>query len=560
MDLWTGLLDILILLSSAMVLGSLCERLKQSPLLGYLLAGTLLGPNALDLLPSHAAVATIAELGVALLLFTIGLEFSWRTLRSIGPVALGGGSLQVLLTAALTTAVCSTLGLSVQTSLAIGAMVALSSTAAVVRLLANRAELDAVHGRNAVGMLLLQDIAVVPIMLVIGASSDGGSAAQLGLAMGRAVGLAVLLVVALGLLLNFGLPLILSARIAARNRDLPILLATAVAAGAAWASHALGFSPILGAFLAGMLLAESPYATQIRADIGPLKTLFVTLFFSSIGMLSNPSWVAGNWPILALVVTAVVVGKATITAFVVRLFGSPLGQAVATGVVLAQVGEFSLVIAAVAQEGDLIGGRLFDLTVATLMATLFLTPFLIATAPRVARIVGRFSTPAEVTGTGPSGGVAQVASSTGHLVIVGFGPAGQRVAEMMMGEPDLPIVVVELTPRTAEYAAAYGLKTYLGDATRDEVLEHLNIRSAAAIVVTLPDPRTARQVVQQVRALAPNVLVVVRSRYHVHRWQLDVAGADAVVDEENEVGMRIAAEIRQRLREADRPNRTVVRS
>ncbi|UCG85510.1 MAG: cation:proton antiporter [Gemmatimonadota bacterium] len=555
MDLWTGLLDILILLSAAMVLGSLCERLRQSPLLGYLLAGTLLGPNALDLLPSHTAVSTIAELGVALLLFTIGLEFSWRTLRAVGPVALGGGSLQVGLTSILTTVVCLMLGLGLPAAIAVGAMIALSSTAAIVRLLANRAELDAVHGRNAVGILLLQDIAVVPIMLVIAALSDGGSTAQLGLAVARTIGMAVLLVVALRLLLNYGLPLILSARIAALNRDLPILLAVAIAAGAAWASHTLGFSPILGAFLAGMLLAESPYATQIRADIVPLRTLFVTLFFSSIGMLANPAWVAENWPVLAAVVAAVVIGKAALTAGVVWLFHSPPSQSVATGVVLAQVGEFSLVVAGVARDGNLIDVGLFDLIVATLMVTLFLTPFLVALAPRLAMMVGRLSTPARVT-AGSAGDEPAQPGISGHLVIVGFGPAGQRVAEVMMGEPDLPIVVVELTPRTAEQAVAYGLKTYLGDATRGEVLEHVDIRNAVAVVLTVPDPSTARQVVQQVRALAPDTCIIVRSRYHVHRWQLDVAGAHAVVDEENEVGVRIAAEVRQRLGELRRPKRS----
>ena len=556
MDLWTGLLDILILLTAAMVLGSLCERFKQSPLLGYLLAGTLLGPNAFDLLPSHTAVAAIAELGVALLLFTIGLEFSWRTLRAVGPIALGGGTLQVAVTGTLTTAVCLLLGLGGRAAIAVGAMIALSSTAAVVRLLANRAELDAVHGRNAVGILLLQDIAVVPIMLVIAALSGGGSAAQLGWAAGRAIALAILLIVALRLLLNYGLPLVLSTRIAARNRDLPILLAVAVAAGAAWVSHALGFSPILGAFLAGMLLAESPYATQIRADIVPLRTLFVTLFFSSIGMLSNPAWVAGNWPMLAAVVAAVVIGKATITASVARLFRSPPGQSVATGVVLAQVGEFSLVVAAVAREGNLIEAGQFELIVATLMVTLFLTPFLIDLAPRLATIIGRLSTPVDIMTKELGEAPAQPESVCGHLVIVGFGPAGQRVAEVLMGEPGLPIAVVELTPRTAEQAVAYGLKTYLGDATRDEVLEHLNIRSAAAVVVTLPDPRAARQVVQQVRALAPETFIIVRSRYHVHRWQLDVAGAHVVVDEENEVGVRIAAEVRRRLRELGQQGRS----
>jgi CPA2 family monovalent cation:H+ antiporter-2 len=266
-------------------------------------------------------------------------------------------------------------------------------------------------------------------------------------------------------------------------------------------------------------------------------------------MLSNPAWVADNWPTLAAVAAAVVIGKTVITAGVVRLFRSPPGQSLATGVVLAQVGEFSLVVAEVAREGNLIAVGLFDLIVATLMVTLFLTPFLIASAPRLAMIVGRISASTDVETERVGMRPDRLDSIRDHLVIVGFGPAGQRVAEVILGEPDLPIVVVELTPRTAEQAVAYGLEVYLGDATRDEVLEHLNIRNAAAVVVTLPDPRTARQVVQQVRALAPDTFIIVRSRYHVHRWQLDVAGAHAVVDEENEVGVRMAAEVTRRLRD-----------
>jgi CPA2 family monovalent cation:H+ antiporter-2 len=552
MDLWTALLDILILLAAAMLLGGLFERLKQSPLLGYLLAGTLLGPNALDLLPSHAAVATIAELGVTLLLFTIGLEFSWRTLRSIGPVAVGGGTLQVSLTAVLTAAVCLAVGLDSLTAVVVGCMIALSSTAAVVRLLANRAELDAVHGRNAVGILLLQDVAVVPIMLIVAALTTGGSSAEVGFAIVRAVGLAGLLVVGLNLFFNYLLPLLLSSETATRNRDLPILLAIVTAVGAAWLSHWAGFSPVLGSFIAGMLLAESPYATQIRADIVPLRTLFVTLFFSSIGMLSNPGWVAQNWLLLTAVVAAVVLGKTIVTAGVVRLFHSPPSQSIASGLVLAQVGEFSLVIAVVARDGALLGAEMFDLIVATLTATLFLTPFLIAAAPRLATFVGKMSALHRDTADEAREPMTPPGSTAGHLVIVGFGPAGQRVAEVMMGEPDLDILVIELNPRTAENALAYELKTYLGDATREEVLERVHIRTAAAVVVTLPDPGTARQVVQRVRALAPNAHIIVRARYHVHRWQLDVAGAHAVVDEEDQVGVIMAAEIRRRLRELGR--------
>ena len=541
MDLWSSLLDILILLGAAMLLGALCERFKQSALLGYLLAGTLLGPNALNVLPSYEAVSAIAELGIALLLFTIGLEFSWRRLRSVGAIAAGGGTLQMVLTGAVTALLCLLLGLDASAALAIGAIVAMSSTAAVLRVLAGRQEIDAVHGRNALGILLLQDVAVVPAALFVAALGLGGGMAQVAWAVVQALVLAVVLAGALFVVVSYGLPRLLGAGAVAANRDLSILLAIVTATGAAWASHALGFSPVLGAFVAGMVLAECPFAVQIRADVAPLHTLFVTLFFSAIGMLADPRWAAAHWALLAGVVLLVVVGKTAVTAGVVRLFRFPSGQSLATGLVLAQLGEFSLVLAMLARDGEVIGSSLFDLLVATMIVTLFLTPYLAALAPRLAMAVGRIMTHEPRVVTAAAAGVEETLS--GHLVVVGFGPAGQRVAETLMGTPGLPILVTDLNSSSLDLAREYELPTVVGDATLESVLRRLHIHTAAGVAITLPDPRTARQVVQMVRALAPDTRIVVRSRYHVHRWQLDVAGAHTVVDEEDEVGARMAAEI-----------------
>jgi len=551
MDLWTALLDILILLLTAMVLGALCERLKQSAILGYLLAGTLLGPNALDWMPNNLAVATIAELGVALLLFTIGLEFSWRRLRNIGPIALGGGTLQVLLTGAFSAAVCLLFGLGGRASIVVGSAIALSSTACVLRLLVNRAEVDSIHGRNAVGILLLQDIAVVPLVLVVTALGDRGSGVHIMAEIVRTVGMAALLGGALYLLLNFIVPQLLRAKEAARNRELPILLAIVTAVGSAWVSHQLGLSPVFGAFIAGILLAASPFAIQIRADVAPLRTLFVTLFFSSIGMLSNPAWILEHWTIVAALVAAIVFGKAVMVSAVALLFRSSPMHAIATGICLAQVGEFSFVLAEVAWQGQLITGDLFELIVAATIVTMFLTPYLVAVSPYLAGRVGgflthRFQKLRSLDETLPDSDT----KLSGHIVIVGFGPAGQRVAEELMQEQE-SLVVVELNPRSAAKAQTYGLRTYIGDATRTEVLEHLHLAGARAVAVTVPDPTAARQIIELVRSLSPELAIVARSRYHIYRSVLTFAGAHAVVDEEEEIGRRVATEVKKILQTAD---------
>jgi len=550
-NLWTALLDVLILLLAAMLLGSLCERLKQSALLGYLLAGTLLGPNALDWMPNHTAVETIAELGVALLLFSIGLEFSWHRLRSIGPIALGGGTVQVLLTSVLVVGVCLALGLGGRAALALGAMIALSSTACVVRVLVSRAEIDGVYGRNALGILLLQDIAVVPLVLVVTALGGEGSdsVVQIGREIGRAIGVAALLVGALFLLLNYLVPLLLKTEQVARNRDLPILLAIVTAVGTAWVSHTVGLSPVLGAFIAGLLLAESPFATQIRADIASVRTLFVTLFFSSIGMVCHPAWVLEHWTMVAGVVAVIVFGKAIVIFGVGRLFRCSPGHAVATGVCLAQVGEFSFVLAEAARQGELIDSGLFELIVASTIGTLFLTPYLVAVAPHVARAVGRFSAwRHRALPWQPEPSAEPTAKMSGHIVIVGFGPAGQCVARSLEQSHKALVVIVELNAKSADVARGYGLRTYIGDATSPEVLEHLCVGAARVVAVTVPDPAAARQIIEEVRSLGPDTSIIARSRYHRYRSELALAGAVAVIDEEEQVGVQMAAAVQEKLR------------
>ncbi len=529
-DGWDTLLHLLLLLAGCLFLGALAERLRQHALVGYLLAGTLLGPHGFALVTDSAEVELLAELGVALLLFAIGLEFSFARFRSLGRPVLVGGSLQVIATAAAGTAVGLALGLPVAAAVALGVVIAPSSTAVVMRLLGSRAELESPHGRAAVSVLLFQDAAIVPLVLVLELLKGEGGPGAAALALARSLVLAALLVGVLLLLLRKVLPPLLGSQALRANRDLPVLLAVGTGLGATWAAHAAGLSPALGAFLAGVVLGESPFATQVRADVGALRALLATLFFGSIGMLGDPGWVLAHLPEVLGVVAAVVVGKALLAAGALRLAGVGFASAAGAGVGLAQIGEFSFVLAEVARDG-LFGERSFHLVVSATIASLFLTPSLVATAPGLARRIAVRGGVARPQPPAPPAGT--------RALVVGLGPAGQAVTATLAGD-DHEVHVLDLNPAAAELARRLGAHPHLGDARQAEVLAHLEVASFAVAVVTVPDPRQAVEVVSLIRALAPGARVVARARYHLHREDLARAGAEVVVDEEHEVGGLLA--------------------
>lgn len=559
METWETLLQLLLLLLAAVVLGALAERLKQSAILGYLLAGTLLGPNALKIVSGHGEpiageggpglVEVMAELGVALLLFSIGLEFSFRRLRQLGPAALGGGTLQVIATLTIGGAVAIICGAALRTAVAVGAIVALSSTACVLRVLMSRAELESVHGRLATGILLVQDLAVVPLVLLLGILGGEGETGDLAVGALRKVIAAAGLIGGFWILFNYIVPWVLGSQLMRRNRELPILIAIVAGLGSAMVTHKLELSASLGAFIVGIILAESPYAVQIRADIASLRTLLLTLFFSTIGMLGDPVWAWHHMLPVAATVAAIVVGKAVIVWIVLRLMRVRHRHGLAAGISLAQAGEFSFVLAAVALTGQLIDEDGMRLLVTATIATLFITPYLVAAAPATAHFIAARLRRAKMIKPviDPSFRVSTGASRE-HVIIVGFGPAGQAVGETLLDRGD-SVHVLELNHAAVTEARRLGFHGHYGDATHAEVLEHVHAATAAAVVITIPDPTAARQIVLSLRAMSPDIFIIVRARYHLYRWELQHAGADVVLDEEYQLGTHLAAELHYRLGE-----------
>jgi CPA2 family monovalent cation:H+ antiporter-2 len=287
------------------------------------------------------------------------------------------------------------------------------------------------------------------------------------------------------------------------------------------------------------MLAESPFGTQVRADLSPLKTVFVTLFFAAIGTLTNPRLVVEHWVAVCSLTAGIVFGKAIIVFVIGRLFRLPAGASAATGLCLGQIGEFSFVLLDIARHTQLIGTELFELMVSVIVATLFVTPYLVALAPRLARFIERHAPT-----TGDTEGVSQGRSA--HVVLVGFGPAGQAVAAHLRNER-VPLVLIEWNPVLARRADAMGIDTIIGDATRTDVLTRAGVSTAKALAITVPDPAAARAITAHARAAARDAIIVTRSRYQ--RWNEDLlaSGATSVLDEEAGVGLQVASELQKAL-------------
>lgn len=542
---WGLIYDLLLALMAALLLGLIFERFKLSAIIGYLLAGALVGQGGFSLIQRPDEVGVIAEIGVALLLFTIGLEFSWRSLRRLGAGVLIGGAVMVMACTLFLTAVGVAVQLSWQAAVIIGAAGSLSSTAIVMRVFRQRNELDSIHGRASLGVLLVQDLAVVP--LVLGVSFIASGSGEIGKALGQALWAAAILVIVLVVFVSQIVPRLLHEKIVARNRELPIILAVVSCVGATWAAHELGLSPALGAFLAGMLLADSKFNEQMRADVLPLRTLFVTIFFVSVGLLVDLRWMVMHLPLVLGSTILVMTVKTVATYFAMRPFVRGIVEVGAVALALSQVGEFSFVLLSIGRDSGIIGSDLFQLVISTIMLTLLVAPVMVANSPLISRKIAKRLVPARKLVM--SEREAHPKAMREHLVIVGYGEAGQATCEAL-GDFPAARLVLELDPKLARLAEANGNSAVIGDATSTEfLLEVGHIDQAKAVLVTVSDHTICRRVVALCKSVAPEVLVMTRSRYHVFALELDMVGADTVVDEEMLVGKEMGEQIARRFME-----------
>lgn len=530
---WTLLGNIILLLAAALGCGIIARRFKQNAVVGYLVAGILLGPTGFSFIGNQDELRELSEVGVSLLLFSIGLEFSYARLRQIGSIASVGGTLQVVLTIGAVTALFLALGNRLEESLVIAFGVAMSSTAVVLRVLADRSELDSQHGKNAIGILLLQDLAVVPLLLMTQTMAEGAGGmamlSNLGIKLGAGVALGAFLM----FLVKYVMPALLHRVAASGSRELPVVLAVVASLGAAWAAHAAGLSPVMGAFVAGLLLAESPFAEQVRADITPLSAVFVTIFFGSIGTLTTLPVGRELWMMVPLGMALLTI-KAAILGGIVWYLQKSVRTAVATAFTLCQVGEFTFVMADAGFRAGLVSLSHFQALLSLSVASLILTPYLIAWAPMLATVWLRQLKHGE---RHMRENAVDRHEQHERVIIIGFGPAGEEIIDVL-NEARIPFLVVDLNAvRVDEYRSNMAIE--FGDATQAEVLHHVGISHARAVISTVPDPAMARLIVAQVHRHAPGVPVIARSRYQRFAQDLREAGAAYVVEEEREVGRHL---------------------
>lgn len=538
MDSWDLLLQVVLLLLACFLAGSLMAVLRQSPLVGFLIAGMIAGgPGSFRVVGAESAIEGIAELGVALLLFSLGLEFSWQRVMGLGRVNLLCGVLQVVLTIAALTAAGLGLGLSLSAAVAIGAMLSLSSTATVVGVLVDRSLLDSPLGRNSLAVLLVQDMAVVPLALLIPLLGSSGS---LGAMLPRIAGIVAAgagVVGVLYLALNLLAVRVMRTRSIGQNRELMVLLSVIVGLGATWSAHAAGLSPALGAFVAGMFLGNSPFAFQIRADVASLRIVLVTLFFGSVGLLADPVWMFDNLLLVAGLSAGILLIKVLVVALLFRLAGHQSGTSLGTGLSLCSVGEFAFVLGSQAQAEQLITELQSNAIVSASIMTLLLTPSLIAWSPRLASwLNGRVYAPLD--GDQRQG----LSEHACDCLVVGFGPAGRGAAAALQSKVER-VLVLDLSLEGVGAARAAGFQSLRADAGTGEVLQHVHVERMRLVVITVPGFHDSMSILQQVRRMAPLATTVVRSRYRLHEQEFRLAGADVIVGDEEEVGRALASAI-----------------
>jgi CPA2 family monovalent cation:H+ antiporter-2 len=538
-------LQLTLLYLLAAVLGVVvCRSFKLPPMLGYLAVGVVIGPNALAVAKNADGVRNLGEFGVVFLMFVIGLEFNLAKLRAMRNHVFGLGFFQVMLTMLGATAAAMALaffapklwGMSWQTALALSSALAMSSTAIVVKLMTERLEMESEHGKRVMGILLFQDLAVVPLLVLIPALGATGEALfnTLMVAALKAALLITLLLIGGPHVIRWWLTLVARRK----SEELFVLNLLLITLGLAWLTELAGLSLALGAFIAGMLISETQFKQQVETDIRPFHDVLLGLFFISIGMMLDWRLVLERWPLVLLLVTLPVLFKAVVVTALARALGATAGVSLRTGLYLAQAGEFGFVLLTLAQSNALVPPALLNPILASMVLSMLATPFIILYSNQlVMKLVSSEWLQQSLQMTT----IARKSINVNkHVIICGFGRCGQNLARMLELE-GIPYMALDLDPDRVRQAAAAGDSVVFGDATRLQALMASGLARASAVVITYLEVPAAMKVLAHVRAHAPKVPVIVRTQDDHDLEALQQAGATEVVPEAIEGSLMLAS-------------------
>jgi CPA2 family monovalent cation:H+ antiporter-2 len=533
-----NVLIVLLLLTSALCAVFLAHRFRLPSLLAYLLIGITLGPHGFKVLAESEEVGVLAEFGIVFLMFSIGLEFSIHRLRAMQAMVFGFGGAQVLITAFATTLVALYgYGQRWEVGLVVGLAVAMSSTAIVARMLSERFELHSRSGHQTMGVLLFQDIAVVPCLILFPALAQPQQ--DLGQAMFIAAIQTFFVLLLLIVLGRRPMKMLLDLVAKRRSEELFVLTTLWIVLALGYATHAAGLSLALGAFIGGILISETMYRHQVESDVRPFRDILLGLFFVTVGMMLDLAYVLTNLPLLLLAVLLLIGGKGVVVLLVARISKSPIDVCLRTAAQLAQAGEFGLVLIQLGFELKLIGQDIFQVTLSAMLISMFVAPFLIEWAVRFSGALakGDWAHKAKTLHDIAVGAF----SMENHVIVCGYGRTGESVTRFLAAE-GIPFVALDLSPaRVKQPAPGNGIVVF-GNADRPEVLKAAGILRARGVVITYPDAHSAERVIHVVRQQRENVPIVVRVADETSVARLKAAGATEVIPEVLEGSLMIAAE------------------
>lgn len=527
--------DITIILGAAVLVIYLFQRLRLPTILGYLITGILLGPSALGLIKVSQEVDMLAEIGIILLLFIIGMEFSLKSLAAIKNTVLVGGSVQVGLTILFTALVTYFAGFTLERAIFLGFLFSLSSTAIVLKMLQEYNEMNSPQGKTTLAILIFQDIIVVPMMLLAPIMGGGGGdvwSDLLSLFLKAAV---VIVVVLYGA--RYLIPYLLHEVAKTRSRELFILSIVVICFAVAWTTSSIGLSLALGAFLAGLIISESEYSHQATGLIIPFREIFTSFFFVSIGMLLDISFLFENFFLILGLLVLVSVSKLLIAGAAALVLKYPLRISLLTGLSLFQVGEFAFILSKVGIQNNLLTDDIYQYFLAVSILSMAITPFVIQNAHRITGIFVKKGAPEKVK-KAKEAEKDFTEDLKDHTIIIGYGVNGRNVAQAAKFA-NIPYVIIEMNARTVQQEKAKDEPILYGDASNPFIIEHVKVFKARVAIIAISDPTAAKAIVTSIRSICPTVHVIVRTRYLSELQQYLALGASEVIPEEFETSVEI---------------------